>query len=152
VIVAEIGTDMSRFPTAEHLASWAGICPGQRESAGKRRSGRTRKRSKWLRKTLTECARAGARTRESYLSERYGQVARRRGDKKATIAVAHSILTASWHMLTTGETYREQGAGALRAHTAERARRRATRQLEKLGHKVTLQPLPEAARASAVIF
>jgi transposase len=152
-IVAEIGTDMSRFPTAEQLASWAGICPGQRESAGKRKSGKARKRSKWLRKTLTECARAGARTRESYLSERYRQIARRRGDKKATIAVAHSILTACRHMLSTGEIYREQGADALRAHTAHRARRRAIRQLEKLGHKVTLQPLTQSrVRASAVIF
>jgi len=144
VIVAEIGTDMSRFPTAGHLASWAGICPGQRESAGKRKSGKTRKGSEWLRKTLTECARA-ARTRESCLSERYRQVARRRGDKKATIAVAHDILTACWHMLSTGETYREQGADALCAHAAERARRRAIRQLERLGHKVALEPLPEAA-------
>jgi hypothetical protein len=120
------------------------ICPGQRESAGKRKSAKTRKGSEWLRKTLTECARAAARTRESYLSERYRQLARRRGDKKATIAVAHDILSACWHMLTTGETYREQGADALLTRTAESLRNRAIRQLERLGHKVALEPLAQA--------
>jgi transposase len=145
VIVAEIGTDMSVFPTAKHLASWAKVCPGQNESAGKRKSAKTGKGSKWLRKTLTESARATARTRETYLSERYRRLAARHGDKKAIVAICHEILTASWHMLQTGELYREQGADLYRRHDQDRIRKRAIKQLEKLGLKVTVEALPEAA-------
>ncbi len=145
VIIAETGGDMSAFPSAKHLASWAGVCPGQRESAGKRKSSKTRKGSPWLRATLIESARGAARTKESYLSERYRQLARRRGDKKAIIAIAHEILTATYHMLSTGELYRETGPAPLREHAAERARNRAIKQLERLGHKVILEPLPQAA-------
>lgn len=145
VLIAEIGTDMSVFPTDKHLASWAGLCPEQNESAGKRRSGKTRKGSKWLRKTLMESARAAARTKETYLSERYRRLAARRGDKKATVAICHEILTASWHMLTTGELYREQGADTLHQRDHDRIRRRAIAQLEKLGHKVILEELAQAA-------
>jgi transposase len=145
VIIAETGGDMSVFPTARHLASWAGVCPGQRESAGKRKSTRTRKGSPWLRATLIESARAASRSNGTYLGERYRRLARRRGDKKAIIAVAHEILSACWHMLTTGEIYREQGPAIVSERDADNARRRAVRQLQRLGHKVTLQPLPEAA-------
>jgi transposase len=144
VIIAETGGDISAFPTAGHLASWAGVCPGQRESAGKRKSARTRKGSPWLRATLIESARAASRSKGTYLGERYRRLARRRGDKKAIIAIAHDILTATWHMLTTGEIYRELGPAIVSERDADNARRRAIRQLERLGHKVTLQPLPEA--------
>jgi transposase len=145
VIIAETGGDMSAFPTAGHLASWAGVCPGQRESAGKRLSARTRKGSPWLRATLIESARAASRSKGTYLGERYRRLARRRGDKKAIIAIAHEILADTWHMLSTGEIYREQGPAIVSERDADNARRRAIRQLERLGHKVTLQPLPEAA-------
>jgi len=145
VLIAETGGDMSAFPTAKHLASWAGVCPGQRESAGKRKSAKTRKGSPWLRATLIESARAASRSRGTYLGERYRRLARRRGDKKAIIAIAHEILTATWHMLTNGELYREQGPEVISERDAENARRRAIRQLERQGYKITLEPLAEAA-------
>jgi transposase len=109
VIVAEIGTDMTRFPTAGHLASWAGLCPGNDESAGKRRSGRTRKGSKWLGIALTEAALANVRTKDVYLAAQYRRLRPRRGHTRALGAVKHSIIVACWHMLSTGETYRDAG-------------------------------------------
>jgi transposase len=145
VIVAETGAEMTRFPTAAHLASWAGICPGQNESAGKRKSSKTRKGSKWLRMTLIESARAASRTKGTHLGERYRQLARRRGDKKAIIAIAHEILTTSWQMLSTDQPYHDPGPARLEEQEIDRARRRAIRQLERLGHKVILETLPDAA-------
>ncbi len=139
VILAEIGTDMSRFPTGGHLASWAGMCPGKRESAGKRGSAKTPKGSKWLRTTLIESSRRAARLQGTYLSERYRQVCRRPGDKKATIAVGHEILIAAHRVLSTGEPYVDPGAQPLSELAAERAKRRAVANLRAFGYEVTLE-------------
>jgi transposase len=139
VIVAEIGTDMTRFPTAGHLASWAGLCPGNDESAGKRRSGRTRKGSKWLGIALTEAALANVRTKNVYLAAQYRRLRPRRGHTRALGAVKHSIIVACWHMLTTGETYREAGGDYFTRLDPDKQTRRLIAQLGRLGHNVTLQ-------------
>src|ERR1035441_11016122 len=139
---------MSRFPTDAHLASCAGICPGQREFGGKQHSTRTRKGSKWLRGTLTESAKAVVRTKGTYVSPRYQRIKSRRGHAKATIATSHKILTAAYHVLSRGVPYNELGEELFyrrRTENTERYRRRLIKQLERLGHQVTLEPLPEAA-------
>jgi transposase len=139
VLIAETGGDMTAFPTAKHLASWAGVCPGNNESAGKRRPGRSRQGSKWLRGTLIEAARAAARTRNTYLSAQYQRVRGRRGANRASLAVAHSLLIAVWHMLTTGETYADPGGDYHTRRDPARTTRRLVAQLERLGHTVTPQ-------------
>jgi transposase len=139
VLIAETGGDMTAFPTPGHLASWAGVCPGNNESAGKRRSGRTRQGSKWLRGTLIEAARAAARTRDTYLNAQYHRVRARRGANRASLAVAHSLLVAVWHMLQTGETYLDPGGDYHTRRDPARTTRRLVAQLERLGHTVTLQ-------------
>ena len=139
VIVAEIGTEMSVFPTAGHLASWAGLCPGNDESAGRRRSGRTRKGSRWLSIALTEAAQANTRTKDTYLAAQYRRLKPRRGHKKAIGAVKHSIIVACWHMLTTGEIFRDLGGDYFTRLDPDKQTRRLVAQLERLGHVVTLE-------------
>jgi transposase len=141
VIIAEIGTDMTVFPTAGHLVSWAGLCPGHDESAGKRRSGRTRKGSKWLRIALLEAALAATHSNDTYLAAQYRRLKARRGHSRASIAVCHSILAATRHMLQTGETYRDAGGDYFTRLNPELQTRRLIKQLEALGHHVTLQEI-----------
>ena len=137
VVVAEIGTDMSRFATSGHLASWAGLCPGNDESAGKRRSGRTRHGDQWLRTALVQSAWAASHTK-TYLASQYRRLAKRRGKKKALVAVAHSLLGIIYQVLTKREAYRELGADYLDRLAPERLTRQLVKRLESLGHKVTL--------------
>lgn len=141
VIIAEIGVDMDRFPTAGHLASWAGLCPGHHESAGKRSSGRTRPGDTWLSDALTQAAWAASRTNGCYPRAQSWQIARRSGKNKAAVAVAHSILVIAYHLIARGEDYDDLGSDYLaRRHDPDRRARQLVGQLEALGHTVTLQP------------
>jgi transposase len=144
-IVAEIGTDMERFPTADHLASWAGMSPGNDQSAGKRRSGRTTKGDRWLRQTLTQAAWAASHTKATYLSAQYHRLAARRGKKRAIVALGHTLLTIVYYVLKRQTTYVELGADFLDRLDPDRLARQLVKRLEKLGHKVTLEPRQDAA-------
>jgi transposase len=143
-IVAEIGVDMSRFPTASHLASWAGLCPGNNVTGGKRRSATTNKGNRWLGEILVECAWAAARTRDTYLSAQFWRLARRIGKKKAAVAVGHSILVIAWHLLTNDCDYDDLGGDWFVKRDADRQRQRAVAQLQALGYQVTLEPVAAA--------
>jgi transposase len=138
-LVAEIGSDLTRFPNAKHLASWAGLCPGNNESAGKRHSGKTRKGSPWLRACLVQAAHAAARTKGTYLAAQYRRLAARRGRAKAAVAVAHSILIIAYHVLTQGTDYRDLGGNYFDERDRQGVERRLVHRLEGLGYTVSLQ-------------
>jgi transposase len=138
-IIAETGGDMSRFATAAQLCSWAGICPGQDESAGKRRSGRMRKGNPYLRTALIESGLAASRATRTALQARYQRVKRHRGHKKAVVATGHQLLVIAHHILAKGMTYQELGGDYLDTRHRERAIRRHVKRLEQLGYRVTLQ-------------
>lgn len=143
IIVAEIGADMSRFPSADELAAWAGVAPGNHESAGRRYSGKTRKGNRALRTALTQAAHAAARTK-TYLAAQYRRLAARRGKSRAIMAVAHSMVVMAWHMLSRKEPYREAGVDYFDKLQADDLAKRLQKRLETLGYHVTLQKPAEA--------
>jgi transposase len=138
VLVAEVGTDLTRFPSAGHLAAWAGLAPGNKASGGKRQPARARKGSPWLRAALTEAAWAASHCKEGYLPAQFRRLAARRGKKRALVAVGHSILVSAYHLLTRGEDYCDLGGQYFDERDRERVRRRTVHRLEALGYDVYL--------------
>ena len=133
----------TRFPSDAHLASWAGLCPGNNESAGKRRTGKVNPGNPWLRATLCQCALAAGRTKRSYFSAQYRRIAARRGRKRAALAVAHSLLVVAYHLLQ-GDEYNDLGADYFDKLAPERLKRNLVARLEHLGYKVRLEEQPAA--------
>ena len=148
VLVAEMGADLSRFPTARPLAAWAGLAPGNHESAGKRRTGRTRKGNQALRQGLIQAAPAAAHTKNTYVAAQYHRLAARRGSKRAIVAVAHSLLVIAYCLLSRQEPYRELGGDYCDRLWPEATAKRLVRRLEHLGYTITLQAPPQEAPAS----
>ena len=141
IVVAEVGIDLSRFPSVKHLTLWVGLCPGNNESAGKRRTGKTRTGNVWLRSALIEAAHAASRTKNTYLAAQYHRIAARRGKKKAIVALAHSLLTIIYYLVTRDRDFKDLGAEYLDNHDRERTERRLIRRLEEYGYSVTRAPV-----------
>ena len=144
ILLAELGTDLSRFPDAQHLASWAGMCPGNAESGGKRLSGKTRKGNQALRQALIQIAHVASKTKDTYLAAQYRRIAARRGKKRALVALGHTVLVMVYHILTRRQPYHELGVAYFDQLERQRVEQRLVRRLERLGYTVSLQaPAPE---------
>ena len=143
VLVAELGTNMEQFPTAQQAAAWAGVAPGNNESAGKRRSGKTRKGNIWLKVGLVQAARAAVHSKQTYLAAQYRRIARRR-EKRAILAVAHTLLIIAYHVIKRREPYHELGADYFEHRKPEARAKGLARQIERLGYQVTLTPVATA--------
>jgi transposase len=145
IVIAEVGADLNPFEDARHLASWAEMCPGNNESGGKRRSGKTRKGSKWLRRALVEAAHGAAHTKNSYFQAQYRRLAARRGKQRTAVAVGHSLLVTGYYLVTRQLVYQDLGSHYFDERDRENVKRRAVRRLEQLGFHVQLTPTSLAA-------